>query len=279
MKLAFVLLVLTTFRCEAQKPIVYDAGKYIIYRDSVVQGKYVGRAVSAREIVSNYKSPANEFKNADITFKFSINGKDNEMKSGIDHHFVCHPVNGFCETPVIEFGKQLNEAKTTNSYLPANTKLKIRVDMKDVLDELKNKGYYTTFNGEKIYQSDFKGVYVAGSSEPLTWDFDNLVNHPKLQLHDDDSDGIYEATLKMNDTEEVNATDEQWKLSRDLSAFPSYSSDYKISDAVYNLALEEMIKAVEPDSTFRTGKEWAGVWTRDISYSIILSMAHLQPQV
>jgi len=279
MKLAFVLLVLTTFRCEAQKPIVYDAGKYVIYRDSVVQGKYVGRAVSAREIVSNYKSPANEFKNADITFKFSINGKDNEMKSGIDHHFVCHPVNGFCETPVIEFGKQLNEAKTTNSYLPANTKLKIRVDMKDVLDELKNKGYYTTFNGEKIYQSDFKGLYVAGSSEPLTWDFDNLVNHPKLQLHDDDSDGIYEATLKMNDTEEVNATDGQWKLSRDVSAFPSYSSDYKISDAVYNLALEEMIKAVEPDSTFRTGKEWAGVWTRDISYSIILSMAHLQPQV
>ena len=40
-----------------------------------------------------------------------------------------------------------------------------------------------------------------------------------------------------------------------------------------------MIKAVEPDSTFRTGKEWAGVWTRDISYSIILSMAHLQPGV
>jgi uncharacterized protein YyaL (SSP411 family) len=45
------------------------------------------------------------------------------------------------------------------------------------------------------------------------------------------------------------------------------------------MALEEMVNAVEPDSTFRTGKEWAGVWTRDISYSIILSMANLQPQV
>ncbi|MEO6894762.1 MAG: amylo-alpha-1,6-glucosidase, partial [Ginsengibacter sp.] len=31
--------------------------------------------------------------------------------------------------------------------------------------------------------------------------------------------------------------------------------------------------------TFRTGKEWAGVWTRDISYSIILSMGILQPKV
>ena len=43
--------------------------------------------------------------------------------------------------------------------------------------------------------------------------------------------------------------------------------------------LEEMVKAIEPDSTFRTGKEWAGVWTRDISYSIILSMAYMQPEV
>jgi hypothetical protein len=45
------------------------------------------------------------------------------------------------------------------------------------------------------------------------------------------------------------------------------------------MSLEEMMKAIEPDSTFRTGKEWAGVWTRDISYSIILSMAYMQPDV
>ena len=66
---------------------------------------------------------------------------------------------------------------------------------------------------------------------------------------------------------------------KNISAFPKYQSQYPISDAVYNLAIEEMMNAVEPDSTFRTGKEWAGVWTRDISYSIILSMAYLQPQV
>ena len=38
-----------------------------------------------------------------------------------------------------------------------------------------------------------------------------------------------------------------------------------------------MINNVEPDSTLRTGKEWSGVWTRDVSYSIILSMGYLQP--
>lgn len=71
----------------------------------------------------------------------------------------------------------------------------------------------------------------------------------------------------------------QWKLSKDISAFPEMKSDYVLSDALYNLSLEEMLNTIEPDSTFRTGKEWAGVWTRDISYSIILSMAFLQPKV
>ena len=71
----------------------------------------------------------------------------------------------------------------------------------------------------------------------------------------------------------------QWSLSRDISAFPANHSPYMLPDALYNMALEEMQKAIEPDSTFRTGKEWAGVWTRDISYSILLSMAFLQPEV
>ena len=74
-------------------------------------------------------------------------------------------------------------------------------------------------------------------------------------------------------------TASDWNLSANIAAFPQYHSPYAISDAVYNMALEEMQKAIEPDSTFRTGKEWAGVWTRDISYSIILSMAYLQPKV
>lgn len=70
-----------------------------------------------------------------------------------------------------------------------------------------------------------------------------------------------------------------WKLSKNISGFPQYHSNNLLADAIYNMSLEEMQNAVEPDSTFRTGKEWGGVWTRDISYSIILSMAVLQPKV
>ena len=57
--------------------------------------------------------------------------------------------------------------------------------MNNVFDAFAKQGYYTTFNGNKIYKEDFKGVYVAGNSSPLIWDFDNLVNHPQLQLKDE----------------------------------------------------------------------------------------------
>lgn len=69
-----------------------------------------------------------------------------------------------------------------------------------------------------------------------------------------------------------------WKRKNDLSAYPVLKEPNALLQAVYNMGLDEMVNAVEPDTTLRTGKEWAGVWTRDVSYSIILSMAALQPE-
>lgn len=69
-----------------------------------------------------------------------------------------------------------------------------------------------------------------------------------------------------------------WKLTNDISSYPRLSSSNRLHNAIYNMGLDEMVNAVEPDTTLRTGKEWAGVWTRDVSYSIILSMACLQPE-
>lgn len=72
--------------------------------------------------------------------------------------------------------------------------------------------------------------------------------------------------------------EQTWKRRNDLSAYPRLKDDNSLLQAVYNMGLDEMVNAVEPDTTLRTGKEWAGVWTRDVSYSIILSMAVLQPE-
>lgn len=104
-------------------------------------------------------------------------------------------------------------------------------------------------------QADFEGVYIAGSATPLIWDFNNLGNRAGLQLKDPDGDDIYETTLIMNAKSNEKQTAANWKQVNNTSAFSQYKSDYPISDAIYNLAIDEMINAVEPDSTFRTGKE------------------------
>ncbi len=72
--------------------------------------------------------------------------------------------------------------------------------------------------------------------------------------------------------------EQTWQRKNNLDAYPVFKTENSLLQAVYNMALDEMVNAVEPDTTLRTGKEWAGVWTRDVSYSIILSMAALQPE-
>jgi hypothetical protein len=272
------LFLLFSTEMVAQNP-VWTTNRYRIYPDRVEQDSFTAKAVSRTVIHSDYQSPVNQFKSSVVDFKFSINGKDNEMLSGMDHHFNINPASDYSETPLIKFGTQLNlDNASQPGFLQPGTKFRIRLDMRHVLKEMESRGFYTCFNGSRIYKDDFKAVYVAGSSAPLIWDFDNLVHHPELQLQDQDGDGIFEIELEMNKAEQEKRTASDWKISKNLSAFPSVESPWLLSDALYNMALEEMINAVEPDSTLRTGKEWAGVWTRDVSYSIILAMAHLQPQ-
>lgn len=276
-KIIFLLFALFAFGVTvAQNQPVFKNDQFVVFPDKVVQGKFEANALSPDHIQSNYESPANEFVNSRIDFKFSINGKDNEMISGKDHHFNCVPEEGACKTPLIVFGEQINDKQTSGVFLKPDTKLQIRLDMRKVFRDFETKGFYETVNGSRIYKADFKGVYVAGGTAPLTWDFDNLQHFKNLQLHDNDGDHIYEVTLVMNSQSERKSTSPEWKLSADINRYPRYQSSHVLTDALYNLSLEEMVQAVEKDSTLRTGKEWAGVWTRDVSYSIILSMAILQ---
>lgn len=99
--------------------------------------------------------------------------------------------------------------------------------------------------------------------------------------------GVYIATAPSS--EEIISTysaqpgyymgiDKRWQRKNDLSRYPRLSTSNRLHEALYNMGLDEMVNAVEPDTTLRTGKEWAGVWTRDVSYSILLSMAYMQPE-
>ncbi len=72
-----------------------------------------------------------------------------------------------------------------------------------------------------------------------------------------------------------------WELKTDVSGFPKFSAPgYPILETLYNMALEETLLNIrKEDGAFMAGAQWNGVWTRDISYSIHLSLAMIQPQV
>ncbi len=58
---------------------------------------------------------------------------------------------------------------------------------------------------------------------------------------------------------------------------PVYQSPFVLTDALYNLALEEAALNIRADGAFMAGEKWPGVWTRDISYSIVLALAAIFP--
>ncbi|TRX72352.1 Bacterial alpha-L-rhamnosidase [Carboxylicivirga sp. M1479] len=276
-----VILSLSACQQHSQKSL-YQADNYTIYTDKVSQGEYTAQVLSPTHITSDYQSPANATFPNFIEFKFAINGKDNELPIGVNHTFLLEVNNkGSIEVPTLFFGKKHNsETKqaATGSIEP-NTPISIRVDASNIIKALKEQGYYQTYQGDKIYQEDFKGIYIAGNLAPLSWDFDNLPGRTDRQLTDDNNDGIFEISFELNPYNEDDFTAKEWKLENDISNYSQIQSDVPLIDALYNMALDETEMNIEDDGTFRTGEEWPGVWTRDVSYSIVLAYAFTNPEV
>lgn len=278
MKFLLIIPLLFLLACQpsSQSNILYQSDAFTLYKDKVVQGDNVAEVLSATQMKSNYQSPASQTFSNRIVFKFSINEKDNEMAPGNDHVVV---INGEKESPVMTFGQlEENQPEADGNYLPVNYEYTFRVDMTPVLSQFEEKGYYEAYDGTRVAKADFKSFYIAGAAAPLSWDFVNLDNK-RLNLKDPDGDGIYEITVKLNPFDESEKQEKEWTLSKDLSDRPQYTSDQPLVDALFNMSLEEAILAIEPDSTFRTGAKWGGVWTRDISYSIFLAFAYHEPEV
>jgi hypothetical protein len=272
-------LLLTVSCCHPSPDLLYTSDHYSVYPDSVVQGSFKAVIRSATEIVSSYQSPLSQTARSRVQFKFSINSRDNEMPPGINHFVTLQPKNGTVVTGPVRFGSPyIDTAGIPVADLPVNTLWTIKLDARDMMKAFTEKGYFRPYNGTSIYRSDFKGLYIAGGTDPLSWDFENLCNNKSFALSDDDGDGIYEVTLVLNPKTEADKP-AAWKLTADLTDYPLFQSSQRIADALYNLSLEEMVKDIRPDSTFMAGAKWNGVWTRDISYSIALSLALLEPEI
>ncbi|HEX2866465.1 MAG TPA: hypothetical protein VHO03_05455 [Ignavibacteriales bacterium] len=285
-----ILIVLFLFTSIPAQRQLYKSDAYSVYSDRVVQNGFTAMAKSRTELVSDYKSQFRKKTQRTIVMKFSLNGLDNERAPGQDHHFIFVP--GIKrDTAFFTFGKpdtgiiyrtMEKRSKTVpkDPYLEEDKDLVIRLDMRGVLSDFKNKGYFQTYDSTRFPARDFKGVYVAGANEPLNWNFPALPERPDVKLKDPDHDGIYEVLIhfprEFSPEEKGNAL-KSWKLQKDISRFPQYESPDVLVDALYNKALEEMMQDVRSDGAFMAGAQWTGVWTRDISYSILLSLAIVNP--
>lgn len=256
---------------------LYESEEFTVYSDKVVQGDNVAEVISPTKVKSNYKSKESETYARRLQFKFSLNKKDNELPSGKDHWIVIE--DGQHQSPIFIFGEWSDGIpEEPLERLPVNHEYTFRLDMRTVLKQFDEKGYYEAYDGSRVAKSDFKDVFIAGGSEPMTWDFSNLDNNG-LALKDDDGDGIYELKLTLNPYDPADYKEKVWEITTDISSKPKYESNQPIVDALFNMSLEEAIMAIEPDSTLRTGAKWGGVWTRDVSYSILLAFAYHEPEV
>ena len=273
----FSLTVLSS--CHTKHPPMYESDRYSVYSDRLVQGEFTARAISAGEMTSDYQS-AGAAIDPVIEFKISINGRDNELPFGVNHQANIYPGSDGSTLLNIIFGQRSapDTLKTSSEPLPQNTRVKFRVDFNPVLASFKAKGFYDDILGNRIFQADFKGLFIAGDTYPLNWDFENIPGNPGLRMEDPDGDGIFEKDLTFNVYDASAHTSSTWKLSNDISQYPEFGSSSLLLNAIYNMSLDEMVMLMEEDGTFRTGKEWAGVWTRDVSYATVLSLSTLDPQ-
>lgn len=284
MKLHLTLIFAFVTGIFAQSPL-YENKYFSLYSDKVVEGEKIASVLSPHKISTNYVEALADGFDRLVKFKFAINGKDNERVSGVDHEVYLNPRNGYYETPLFVFG----EPDPVGSGLPQGREysikpneafeVKFRVDLGKVLSELETNGYFLFFNGDTLFRHEFDGLYIAGGAAPLTWDFDLLPSRNDLKLSDTDGDGIYEITLKFLPASyrKVSGDTGFWELNKDISRFPQLKSSVPVVEAMYNLSLEELLENIRPDGAFMAGAKWNGVWTRDISYSIVLSLASIMP--
>ena len=222
-----VLLHLCNMGLVAQK-VLYNSDAYTVTLDRVIQGEFEARALSRKQLISNYKSMYKTPTRKTMVFKFSINGFDNERFPGEDHHAILSSKNEVHVSPVYKFGfpdpeYPSNKKKNSEGFLEEDIDFVIRVDMRHVLEDFKIKGFYVTATGEKITAENFDGVFVAGGTIPLTWDFRSLPNKPQFKLNDNDGDGIFDVTIKIKkfqQAEELQDESATWSLNEDISRYP-----------------------------------------------------------
>lgn len=118
-------------------------------------------------------------------------------------------------------------------------------------------------------------LFVACQNETVIYENDSYKMYAD-RIVQGEYTGVAESPYRI--VSDLDGDEYIWEKKNDISGFPKLTTPYLIEEAAYNIGIDESINAVEPDGTLRTGLEWGGVWTRDVSYSIIHSMSYIQTE-
>lgn len=258
---------------------IYKSEQFTVTGTSVRQGMFTAKALSDNELTSNYHNINANFQNSTIAVRFLINGKDCEFEQGISH-IVTIPKEKDGKSTVLNFvyGVQNSVPTYRTDYLTAGRKVVFKLDLRKVLNDIKNNRVHITATGEPI--TNVGSVYVVGQDNTSlkSKNFHNIKALKKLKLEESSVNGIYEATLELSQDHNDMRTD-KWEADKKITRYPEFKCELPLANAIYKLSVEEMDKNIEADSTFRTGAQWGGVWTRDVSYSIYLALGGVNTRV
>lgn len=260
----------------AQERVLHRGDGFVVTDRTVRQGAFRATAVSRDTIRSTYPRAARE-----VHFKFALNGADNEFPPGTEHVINLRPQGGTVPTPLYVFAKEPEASvprpgTTQGEEGPA--KVLIRLDLRHVARAIREGGRFVAPRGGTVTTLD--RVTVIGDVPPLRWDVAGVPRGAPADLRDDDGDGIWETTLVFTPeyTRPLAASGEaEWARRADIARWPALESPEPIVDAIHRLSLEELGQLVREDGALAAGAKWPGVWTRDVSFAALLSLAMVAP--
>ena len=264
-----VLILVTTLvscsQASMRNDVIVENENYTVTADSVVEGQWSARALSDTHITSNYSLPASDSVPSVVQLRLVINCRDNELLPA-RYHYV--DLENLTDSTVIKVFSPdtVKPADIHNIARPRS--LRLKVDLSELENALRNKGLVITPTNDTIYQQDFQGVWLTADIAPLNIDAAQCWNHQELRVDGSPGNGgMYQVNIPLDLAPTPQIT--EWKIDAPSSGAPRYTSDQTIMNALYNMSVAELEKPVPQPFHFMVAQE---------CYAIALALAYTHPQ-
>ena len=251
----------------ADAQALYEGDGGTMTDTSVVQEAVRVEAPSRTKIVATDRKAA-------VTVDFTIvllhsggehRGVERRLRLGASGQTLWTPVYVFGEAGPDAARPATGGASATGDSVAVT----FRVDLRPVRRQFRNRGRYEPSAGDPIAEEAFEGIAVYGSAPPLG----RRPETDGVRLTDPDGDGVYRTTVVFDRSVLRSHAERRtvWVQSPPRSKGPSYTSDQRLVDALYNRAMETVVQDRED------GGPQDGRWRQETSYNTLLSLALIDP--